>query len=96
MDQGRQERHQVDTTFVQDVPQQCRPAPASCPGLQSGQLHADSGLAGGGGALVSDHTAGKVGEDRCESGEPRAVRHVPIGRGGGAERLVPKDPEADR
>ena len=46
--------------------------------------------------LVSDHTAGKVGEDRCESGEPRAVRHVPIGRGGGAERLVPKDPEADR
>ena len=27
----------------------------------------------GGGALVSDHTAGKVGEDRCESGQPRAL-----------------------
>ena len=25
MDQGRQERHQVDPTFVQEVPQQCRP-----------------------------------------------------------------------
>ena len=91
MDQGRQERHQVDAIVVSVVPQQRRPAPASCPGLQFGQFHADSGVAEGGGAMVSDHTAGEVGEDRRESGQPRAVCHVPIGRGRRAERLVPEN-----
>jgi hypothetical protein len=43
--QGGQERHQVDTAVMSEVPRQRGPAPASRPGLQSGQLHADTGLA---------------------------------------------------
>ena len=30
MDQGRQERHQVDAAVMPFVTQQCRPAPAAC------------------------------------------------------------------
>ena len=37
-------------------------------------------LAFEGGGLVSDHTTGKVGEDRCQSGPSWPVRHVPIGQ----------------
>ncbi len=60
-----------------------RPAAASRPGLQSRQLHAHAGFAKGGRALVADHAAGDIGEDRCQGGQPWPVRHVLIGRGGG-------------
>ncbi len=56
----------------------------------------DSRLAEGSRALVADHAAGEVGEDRCQGGQPWPLRHVPIGRGGGAEGPVPKNPEPDR
>ena len=49
----------------------------------------------GGGTLVSDHTTGKVGEDRCQSGQSWPVRHVPIGRGCRPKKLVPKNLEFD-
>ena len=62
--QGRQERHQLDPSVMSQVPQQCRSAPASRPGLQSGQLHEDTGFAEGGGALVDDDVARQAGEDR--------------------------------
>ncbi len=78
-----------------EVPQQRGSAPTSRPGLQSGQLHADFGLAEGGGTLVADDATGEAGEDRREGGQSRAVRHVPIGRSGGAERIVPENPEPD-
>ncbi len=81
---------------VSQVPRQRRPAAASRPGLQSRQLHADAGFAKGGRALVADHAAGEVGEDRCQGGQPWPLRHVPIGRGGGAEGTVPENPEPDR
>ena len=42
------------------LPQQRGSAPASRPGLQSGQLHADFGLAEGVGPLVSDDATGEV------------------------------------
>ena len=42
------------------------------------------------------HAAGEVGEDRCQGGQPWPLRHVPIGRGGGAEGTVPENPEPDR
>jgi len=71
-------------------------APALGPGLQPRQLHADTGFAEGGGTLVSDHSTGGVGENRRESGQPRSVHHVPIGRGGGAEELVPENLEPNR
>ena len=91
-----QERDQMDAAVVPQVPRQRGSAPASRPGLQSGQLHADVGLAEGSGALVADHAAGKVGEDRCECGQPWPARHVPIGRGGGAKELVPENLGPDR
>ena len=50
---------------MSQVPQQCRSAPASRPGLQSGQLHEDTGFAEGGGALVldgADHVVGAAPE----------------------------------
>ncbi len=39
--------------------------------------------------VVADDAAGEAGEDRRQGGEPWPLRHVPIGRGGGAEKLVP-------
>ena len=38
----------------------------------------------------------KLVKIRCESRVPWPVRHVPIGRGGGAERTVPENPDPDR
>jgi hypothetical protein len=42
------------------VSQQRGPTPASRPGLQSGQLHADACVAEGGGTLVADHAREKL------------------------------------
>ncbi len=77
------------------VPQQRGSAPASCPDLQSGQLHADTGFAEGGGALVIDDATGEVGEDRGQGRQPWSACHLPIGRGSGAEGTVPENPEPD-
>ena len=44
------------------------------------------------GALHHD-AAGKVGEDRCESGQPWPVRHISIGRGCRPKKLVPENLE---
>ena len=46
--------------------------------------------------MVAGHAAGKAGESRCQGRPSRAVRHVSIGRGGGAEGLVPKNTAPDR
>ena len=46
--------------------------------------------------VVVDDVTGEAGQDRREGGQSRAVRHVPIGRGGGAEGLVPKNTAPDR
>ncbi len=89
-------RHQVDAAFMPQVARQCYSAPASCPGLQSRQLHADAGLAEGSGALVADHVGGKASEDRREGGAAWPVRHLPTGRGGGAEGTVLENPKPDR
>ena len=78
---------------MSQVPQQCRSAPASRPGLQSGQLHEDTGLAEGGGALVDDDVARQAGEDRGQGCPTWPLRYVPIGRGGGAEGPVPENLE---
>ncbi len=52
-----------------EVPQQRGSAPASCVGLQSGQLHADAGIAEGGGARVPDELAAAIGQNRRRTGE---------------------------
>ena len=94
--QGRQECHPVDAPVVPEIPQQRGPASASRPGLQPRQLHADAGLAEGGGALVSDHAQGEADQDWCQGREPRPVRHFPTGGGCGAEGAVPKNPPPHR
>ena len=58
-------------------------------------LHADAGLAEGGGALVDDDVARQAGEDRGQGCPTWPLRYVPIGRGGGAEGPVPENPELD-
>ncbi len=47
-------------------------------------------------ALVADHAAREAGQDRRQGDPARSVRHVPIGRGGGAEGPVPEDSASDR
>ena len=56
-----QERDKMDAAVLRQVPRQRRPAPASRPNLQSGQLHADAGLTEGGGALVADDATSLCG-----------------------------------
>ncbi len=81
----------MDAAVMPQVLRQRRPAAASRLGLQSRQLHADVGLAEGGGALVADHATREAGQDRGQSCPPWPVRHVPIGGGGGAEGTVPEN-----
>ena len=85
----------MDAAFMPQVPQQRGAAPASCPGLQSHQLHADFGLARRGGALVAEHAAEKAGQDWSQGGPPWPLCHVPIGRSGVAEEPVPEIPNLD-
>ena len=78
---------------VSQVPQQRGAPAASRPGLQPRQLHADFGSARRGGALVADDTEREAGEDRGQGRSPWPLRHVPTGRGCGAEGTVPENPE---
>ena len=41
------------------------------------------------------NAAREASQDRGQSCPPWPVRHVPIGRGGGAEGTVPENPEPD-
>src|SRR5439155_23219356 len=96
VDQGRQERGQVDATVVHGVPRERRPAPAPCAGLQPRQLPAHPGVAGGRGAVVTDKPTGEGGEDRCQGRGPWVLPRVPDGGGGGAPRAVRPHPGPDR
>jgi len=80
VDQGRQERHQMDPAVMPQVPQQRGSAPASRPGLQPRQLHADPGVAEGSRALVIDHDPREAGQDRGQGRQPWPLRHLPDGR----------------
>ena len=75
---------------------QRRPASASCAGLQARQLHADAGIARGCRALVADQPQGEAREDRRQDRHACPVRHLPDGRGRGAEGIVPGNPAAYR
>src|SRR5665648_962609 len=78
------------------VRRQRRPASASRARLQSRQLHADAGSAGGGQAVVADEPAGEARQDRRQGRAPWSLRHLPDGRGRGAEEIVPGNLAADR
>src|SRR5262249_29609141 len=96
MDQGRQERRQVDPALVHDLPGQRGPPAALRAGVQPGQLPAHDGVADGDRGLVPDESAGEGGEDRREGRRPPALPGVPDGRGGRATRAVPAPPRSDR
>src|ERR1035437_6135813 len=89
VDQGRQERHQVDAAVMLLVRRQRRAASVSCAGLQSRQLHADAGYAGGDQAVVADQPAGKTHQNWSQGRAPWTLRHIPNGRGRGDEGTVP-------
>src|SRR5665809_71413 len=46
--------------------------------------------------VVADEPAGKTREDRRQGRAPWPLRHLPDGRGRGAEGIVPGNPAADR
>src|SRR5262249_27938927 len=96
MDQGRQERDQVDTAVVQDVRGQRRAAPTSCARLQPRQFLADAGDAEADQGLVADELEGEADQDRCEGGEPRTLCRLPNGGGRHRTANVPGDSAADR
>jgi hypothetical protein len=84
--QGGQERGQVDSAVVHDLPGQRRAATASRPGLQPGQLPSHARPAGRGRAVVPHAPAGEAGEDRCEGDRPRPLRDLQM-----AEVAVPRE-----
>ena len=96
MDQGRQDRDQVDPAVVLLVRRQRGASAVARAGLQHCQLHADAGLARGCRAMVADQPAGEAGEDRRPGRAPRPLRRLPDGRGRGTERTVRENPTADR
>jgi hypothetical protein len=96
VDQGRQERRQVDAAVMLLVRCQRSASSVACAGLQSRQLHADVGSAGGNQAVVADQVAGKTREDRRQGRAPWPLRHIPDGRRRGAEGIVPGNLAADR
>jgi hypothetical protein len=81
--QGRQERDQMDAAVMPHLYRQRRSPPAPCSGLQSWQFHADAGDAEDRGPVVADQLAREADQDRREGRQPRTLRHVPDGRGGG-------------
>jgi hypothetical protein len=87
VDQGRQERGQVDPALLHELSGQRRPSAASRASVQPRQLPAHSGAADGDRGLVADEPAGEGGEDRGESRRPWALPRVPDGRGRGAAEL---------
>jgi len=83
VDQGRQERRQMDEALLPDVQRQPSSVATVCVGLQPGQLSAAAGFAETSAALVADDAAGKAHQDRSEGNTARQVRDVPTCRGGG-------------
>lgn len=80
MDQGRQAGDALDAVVVPSVPGE-RSAPATeRPGLQPGQLVAQTGPAAADQALVAHESPAAVGENWRPAGEACAVLLAPAGR----------------
>ena len=78
------------------VRRQCRPAPASCAGLQSRQFLAHARDARADQRLVSDDPEEEADQDRCGGRQPWPLCRLPDGRGRHATADVPRDFAADR
>jgi hypothetical protein len=79
-----------------DLRRQCRPPPAPCARVQPRQLHADAGDTQDGASVVANQPAREADQDRRKGRQPRALRDLPDGRGGGAATDVRRHPVADR
>jgi hypothetical protein len=75
---------------------QRRPSSAPRTGLQPRQFHADAGDAQNGRAVAANQPAREVDQDRRQGGEPRPLRHVPIGRGRRVAADLQAYPDAHR
>ena len=94
VDQGRQERDQMDAAVMPNLRRQCRPSPIARARLQPRQLRADAGDAQGGGAMVTDEPAGEADQDWREGRQAWPVRDVPDGRGRCVAAHVQGHPDA--
>jgi len=91
MDQGGQERNQLDAPVMPDVRRQRGAALASCTRLQSRQFPAHAGDAGADQRLDADEPEEKIDQDRREGGKPRPLYRLPDGRGRHPTTNVPGD-----
>ena len=89
MDQGRQERRQMDAAVLSRLCGQPGAAATVRAGLQPGQLPAAGGIAPGDASLDVDDVAGETDQDRGEGCAPFREDRLPDGGGGGAARVVP-------
>jgi len=96
VDQGWQERRQMDEALLPHVQRQSDAVATVCPGVQPGQLSVAAGFAETSAALVADDAAGETHQDRCQGDAARQVRHVPTGRSGGNAAVVCVDSRPDR
>ena len=96
MDQGGQERHQMDEVFLPDIQGQPDPLTVVRVGLQSGQLPAAAGGSQEHPSMDAYDIAGEAHQDRCEGYSALEVRHIPTGRGRGDARFVRSDPRPYR
>src|SRR5271170_7425043 len=95
VDQGRQERRQMDPPVLSRLCGQLGAAATVRAGLQPGQFPATGGSAKNGASLDTDDLARETDQDWGEGGAPFPEDSLPDGRSGGSERVVPGDSGRD-
>src|SRR5262245_54878480 len=96
VDQGGEERGEVDAALVHDVPRERRPPAAPRASVQPRQLPPHAGAADGDRGLVPDKPSGEGGEARGEGGRQWPLPRLSDGRGGGTPGAVPGHPQSHR
>jgi hypothetical protein len=89
VDQGRQERRQMDAAVLSRFCGQPGAAATVRAGLQLGQLSATGGAAASGASLDVDDAAGKTDQDWGEGRAPFPEDRLPDGGSGGSASVVP-------
>jgi len=89
VDQGRQERGQMDPPVLSRLCGESGAAATVRVGLQLGQLPTAISAALSSAALDVDDIAEETDQDRGEGCAPFPADHLPDGGGGGSERVVP-------
>ncbi len=95
MDQGMEERGEVDEAVLPRLPGQPCPSATFRAGAQSRELLSASGPASRREPLVFDDVAGEADQNWREGGVLVQVRHVPVGRGRDTYEAAFDDPPAN-